>query len=102
MTSAIGSSGASSKITESTQSQLTMSFEGAQAIADQPQNQQYASQITEAAKQAFLQGDQWAYLAGLVMVVIGMLVVWRFYPKHSDEVALKAEYAKEAVGDASG
>ena len=102
MTSAIGSSGASSKITESTQAQLTMSFEGAQAIADQPQNQQYASQITEAAKQAFLQGDQWAYLAGLVMVVIGMLVVWRFYPKHSDEVALKAEYAKEAVGDASG
>ena len=102
MTSAIGSSGASSKITESTQSQLTMSFEGAQAIAEQPQNQQYASQITEAAKQAFLQGDQWAYLAGLVMVVIGMLVVWRFYPKHSDEVALKAEYAKEAVGDSSG
>ena len=102
MTSAIGSSGASSKITESTQSQLTMSFEGAQAIAEQPQNQQYASQITDAAKQAFLQGDQWAYLAGLVMVVIGMLVVWRFYPKHSDEVALKAEYAKEAVGDSSG
>jgi hypothetical protein len=76
-----------------------MSFEGAEAIAQQyPQN---AAAITDAAKQSFLQGDQWAYTAGLVMVVVGMLVVWRFYPKHSDEVALKAEYAEEASADSA-
>ena len=95
MSAAIGSSSDLDQMTASTQSQLTMSFEGADAIA--AQYPKYASQITSAAKDSFLQGDQWAYLAGLVMVVIGMFVVWRFYPKHSDEVALKAEYAKEAA-----
>jgi hypothetical protein len=71
-----------------------MSFEGATGIA--AQHPQYASQITAAAKQSFLDGDQWAYIAGLIMVLIGMFVVYRFYPRHPREVELKAEYAREA------
>ncbi|HEX5015968.1 MAG TPA: MFS transporter [Actinomycetes bacterium] len=100
MSSAIGSSKELSDVTQSTQSQLTMSFEGAEAIA--AQHPKYASQITEAAKQSFLDGDQWAYIAGLVLVLIGMFVVFRFYPRHQQEVALKAEYARESDSSASG
>jgi MFS family permease len=94
MASAIGSSADAADVTQSTQSQLTMSFEGATGIA--AQHPQYASQITAAAKQSFLDGDQWAYIAGLIMVLIGMFVVYRFYPRHPREVELKAEYAREA------
>ena len=98
MSDAIGGSANADKVTQSTQAQLTASFEGAEAIA--AQNSQYASQITDAAKQSFLQGDQWAYLAGLIMVLVGMFIVFRFYPRHEDEVRLKAEYAREAeAGD---
>ena len=95
MSSSIGSSKELSDLTQSTQSQLTMSFEGAEGIA--AQYPKYASQITDAAKQSFLDGDQWAYIAGLVLVLIGMFVVFRFYPRHDREVALKAQYAREAA-----
>ena len=91
MTDALGSSSSTTKVSESTQAQLTKSFEGAEAIAAQhPQN---ATQIMDAAKESFLQGDQWAYIAGLVAVLAGMAIVFRFYPRHTDEIALKAEYA---------
>ena len=64
-------------ITRSVQSQLTMSFAGAEAIA--AQYPQYSTQITAAAKEAFLAGDQWAYIAGIVAVLLGAaLVVFKF------------------------
>jgi MFS family permease len=94
MTSALGASDSTTKVTQSTQAQLTQSFEGAETIAAQyPKD---ASQILDAAKQAFLQGDQWAYIAGLIAVLAGMAIVFRFYPRHADEVALKSEYAAQA------
>src|SRR5688572_32111268 len=54
---AIGSSPEQAEITTSVQSQLTKSFAGAEAVA--AQYPQYASEITAAAKESFLQGDQW-------------------------------------------
>jgi MFS family permease len=94
MTSALGASDSTTKVTQSTQAQLTQSFEGAETIAAQyPKD---ASQILDAAKQAFLQGDQWAYIAGLIAVLAGMAIVFRFYPRQADEVALKSEYAAQA------
>ncbi|MFL6178946.1 MAG: MFS transporter, partial [Actinomycetes bacterium] len=100
MTSAIGSSPDADQVTQSTQSQLTMSFEGAESIATQ--YPKYSSQITSAAKQSFLDGDQWAYIAGLVLVLIGMFVVYRYYPRHEREVELKAEYARESEAALTG
>ncbi|MFL6071083.1 MAG: MFS transporter [Actinomycetes bacterium] len=100
MTSAIGSSPDANQVTQSTQSQLTMSFEGAESIATQ--YPKYSSQITSAAKQSFLDGDQWAYIAGLVLVLIGMFVVYRYYPRHEREVELKAEYARESEAALTG
>jgi MFS transporter, DHA2 family, multidrug resistance protein len=95
-------SAASSQIAASNQSvsdnvagQLTKSFDGAEAIAKQyPQD---ASQITAAAKTSFLQGDQWAYLAGIVAVLLGALIVARFFPRFEREQELLASYQAENV-----
>ena len=81
------------QITDSTQSQLTKSFAGAEVIAEQ--HPQYASQITAAAKKAFLDGDQWAYTAGLVAVLLGAALVFFFFPKKQDEEQLLARYHEE-------
>ena len=82
--------GASKDVTDSTQSQLTKSFAGAEAVAEQ--HPQYADQITAAAKTSFLQGDQWAYTAGLVAVVLGAALVFFMFPRKDEEERLLAEY----------
>ena len=92
-TAAIGASGQSQQISSSVQSQLTKSFDGAEAIA--AQYPQYATQITAAARTSFLQGDQWAYLAGIIAVLLGAALVFFFFPKHDDEVAMLAQYHEE-------
>jgi len=48
-----------------------------------------ASQITAAAQSSFLQGDQWAYLAAMIAVVIGMALVFRFFPTKERENELR-------------
>jgi MFS transporter, DHA2 family, multidrug resistance protein len=82
-----------SQISQSVQSQLTKSFDGAAAIAQQ--YPQYASQITAAAKTSFLQGDQWAYTAGIVAVLVGAALVFFFFPRRQEEVELLARYEEE-------
>ena len=67
-TAAIAAAPNSAQISDSVENQLTKSFAGAEAVAQQ--YPQYASQITAAAKQSFLDGDQWAYTAGLVAVAL--------------------------------
>jgi DHA2 family multidrug resistance protein-like MFS transporter len=93
MTSAIGSSPGASKVTDSTQATLTKSFDSAEALAGQ--YPQYASQITAAAKAAFLEGDQWAYLAGIVAVLLGALLVLFRFPRQAEETALLESFHRE-------
>ena len=81
------------QITDSVQAQLTKSFAGAEEVA--AQYPQYATQITAAAKQAFLDGDQWAYTAGLVAVLLGAVLVFFMFPKRDAEQQLLAAYAAE-------
>jgi hypothetical protein len=82
-------------VSDSVANQLTKSFDGAAAIAQQyPQD---ANQITAAAKTAFLQGDQWAYLAGIVAVLIGAGIVARFFPRFEREQELLNGYQAENV-----
>jgi MFS family permease len=78
------------QITESVQAQLTKSFASAAAVG--AQYPQYASQITAAAKAAFLDGDQWAYIAGIVAILLGAVLVRLFFPNKSDEERLLAQY----------
>ncbi len=87
----ISSTPNSDEINSSVQSELTKSFSSAAATAEA--YPQYAQQIIDAAKTAFLQGDQWAYLAGIVAVLIGAILVFVFFPRQTDESRLLAEYA---------
>lgn len=88
MATAIAASG--QDVTDSTQSQLTKSFASAESLAEQ--YPKYADQITAAAKTSFLQGDQWAYAAGLVAVALGATLVFFMFPKKDEEERLLASY----------
>ncbi len=90
---AIASDPNKDQITDSVASQLQKSFDGAIAVAQQ--YPKYATQITAAAKSAFLQGDQWAYAAGIIAVLLGAVLVFFMFPKKDEEVALVQRYHDE-------
>jgi hypothetical protein len=81
------------EVTESVQSELTKSFSSAEATAQQ--YPQYADQITAAAKTAFLDGADWAYIAAMVAVLLGATVVFFLFPKKDEEERLLARYRAE-------
>jgi len=90
---AIAASPNNSQVNETVQGELTKSFAGAESVAQS--YPQYASQITAAAKQSFLDGDKWAYSAGLIAVVLGALLVFFFFPRKREEDELLARYHAE-------
>jgi MFS family permease len=96
---AIGASPNAQKVTDSVSAELTKSFASAEAVGQQ--YPQYASQITAAAKTSFLQGADWAYTAGIVAIVLGAAVVFRFFPKRDDEQRLLAGYHMQDTRRAS-
>jgi len=81
--------GAASVSTE-VEGQLTRSFASATAIADR--YPQYADEIVSAARASFVEGQRWAYLAGVVAVLLGMALVATAFPRHDRERALLARY----------
>jgi DHA2 family multidrug resistance protein-like MFS transporter len=48
-----------------------------------------------AAKESFLQGSDWAYLAGIVAIIIGGAIVFFKFPKMDEEKRLLALYQDE-------
>src|SRR3954463_15886156 len=87
---AIAAAPNSAQISDSFQGELTKSFAGAEGVAQQ--YPQYANQITAAAKQSFLDGDRWAYTAGLVAVLLGAVLVFFLFPAKETEEELLAAY----------
>jgi hypothetical protein len=67
-----------------------MSYAGAQSVA--AEYPQYADQITAAAKASFLAGDEYAYIAGILAVLLGAALVFFLYPKRDRERALLLGY----------
>ena len=90
---AIAASPQAGSVPSSVSSEMEMSYAGAQTVATQ--YPQYATQITAAAKTAFLAGDQYAYLAGLIAVLLGAALVFFMFPKKEAEQKLLAEYAEQ-------
>jgi hypothetical protein len=86
------------QVSSSVENQLTKSFDGAEAIAAQYPH--YSSQITTIAKESFLHGDQWAYLAGIVAVLLGGVLVFFCFPRKEREEALLAAYQAEDAAPA--
>lgn len=83
------------KITDSVQTQLERSFASAESVA--AAHSDYASQITEAARSSFVDGQDWAYLAGIVAILGGAALVFFLFPRHDDEKRLLAEYHSQDV-----
>ena len=95
VTKAIAGSPNASTITDSTQNALTKSFSSAANFAQQPQYQQYSKQIIAGAKQSFVDGQDWAYLAGIIAILVGAALVFVFFPKQHHEDELLATYRAE-------
>lgn len=91
---------ASSKVSDSVQAQLERSFGSAATVAEQ--HPQYAPQIIEAARTAFLHGEDMAYVVGMAAIALGALVVFFAYPKQDRERQLLAEFRTEDAARATG
>jgi len=83
----------SHQVNEDVQSELTKSFSSAADTATQ--YPKYADQIVAAAKASFLQGDAWAYTAGIVAVLLGAVLVYLCFPKADEERRLLERYHAE-------
>lgn len=81
------------RITESVENALTKSFSSAANLADRYPG--HAEQIVAAARSSFLQGQDWAYAAGIVAVLIGAAIVFFLFPKADEERALLRSYHDE-------
>ena len=78
---------------DGSEAQLQKSFAGALDTAQQ--YPQYAAQITAGAREAFLKGDQWAYTAGIVAILLGAALVFFAFPHKRQEQQLLARYHAE-------
>ena len=86
-------------VNNTVQTELTKSFSSAADTAQRyPASVQ--DQIVAAAKASFLKGDQWAYTAGIVAVLLGAVLVYFKFPRFADEQRLLASYATEDAGEA--
>lgn len=92
-TKLIAASPAADKVSDDVQSELTKSFSSASQTAQQ--YPQYTDQIIEAARQSFLKGDEIAFTAGAIAIILGAIVIRTFYPSHAREIELLDEYARE-------
>ncbi|HMN99345.1 MAG TPA: MFS transporter [Miltoncostaeaceae bacterium] len=98
---ALAASPQSSEISDGVQNQLTRSFASAADTAQQ--YPQYSDSIIAGAKQAFLDGDQWAYTAGLIAVALGAVLVFFLFPRRDAELEMLERFAAEdAVDEAPG
>ncbi len=75
-----------------------MSYAGAADIA--AQYPQYSTQIIAGAREAFLAGDQYAYIAGIVAVLLGAALVAFKFPRRDEERRLLEEYHQLDTGEA--
>lgn len=79
-----------SQISDSVQNELQKSFSSAVVTAEG--NPKYATEIIAGAQQSFVDGQRWAYFAGVVAVLLGALIVATRYPNHRGERDLLDQY----------
>ncbi|MEZ0233605.1 MAG: MFS transporter [Actinomycetota bacterium] len=84
---------AQDKVTSSVEAQLQKSFAGAEQVAHS--YPKYSDQIVAAAKTSFVDGSDWAFVAGIVAILLGAVVVFIWFPRHDEERTLLAGYHAE-------
>jgi EmrB/QacA subfamily drug resistance transporter len=94
--SAIAASPEKAKISAGVQADLLKSFSSAAETATH--YPQYAQAIVAGAKTSFVQGDQWAYTAGIVAILLGAAIVFFLFPGREREEALLAGYRAQDAG----
>ena len=100
-TNLIAASPQASDVSTQVEGQLTKSFSSAANTAQQ--YPQYSKQIIAAARQSFVDGQDWAYVAGIVAVLLGAALVFFVFPKHDREQELLTEYhAEDLAAGAAG
>jgi len=90
---AIAAAPSKDKINDKVQGELENSFSSAADTAER--YPKYASDIIAAAKSSFLQGDEWAYVAGIAAIVLGAALVFFLFPGKAAEDRLLADYHSE-------
>jgi DHA2 family multidrug resistance protein-like MFS transporter len=90
---AIAASPEQARVTENVEGELTKSFSSAADLAQQYPH--HSEQIIAAAKSSFLQGDEWAYAAGIIAIVLGAALVFFLFPKNDEERRLLEQYGAE-------
>lgn len=75
---------------------LLKSFSSAADIAQA--HPQYHTQIIEAAKISFLNGTDWAHVAGIIAILIGAGIIYFKFPKKEEEKELHLQYQLEDEG----
>ena len=75
---------------------LLKSFSSAADIAQA--HPQYQTQIIEAAKISFLNGTDWAHVAGIIAILIGAAIIYFKFPKKEEEKELHLQYQLEDEG----
>ena len=93
MATAIAASPDAAAIPSSDVTALESSYASAETLA--VEYPQYSTQITAAAKESFLAGDDYAYMAGLIFVVLGAVLIFLKYPKKDEEGKLEAKFHAE-------
>jgi MFS transporter, DHA2 family, multidrug resistance protein len=103
VSAAIAASPDKSQISDGVQSQLQKSFGSAADVAQQ--HPQYTDQIIAGARSSFLDGADWAYLAGVIAILVGAALVFFLFPRKREEEDLLVRYHEEdtavGVGDVS-
>jgi DHA2 family multidrug resistance protein-like MFS transporter len=85
------------KITNQVQTELTKSYSSAIETAER--YPKYENQIVAAAKSSFLDGDERAYIAGIVAILLGATLVFFMFPRKEREEELLAQYNSEDVAE---
>lgn len=99
----IGAAPNGDQINASVETQLQKSY--ASAVETAQQYPDYSAEIIAGAQESFLKGDDWAYAAGIVAVLIGGALVFFKFPKREEERALLAAYQAQdmqAIDDLAG
>ena len=97
ITAALATSPNAAAIPSTITNELTMSYSGAMSVAEA--YPQYSEQISAAAKAAFLDGDDMAYLAGIIFVLLGAALVFFLFPKRDQERKMLLEFHQKDMAD---